>query len=396
MKQNCLIIIGSDHELEVRSLKDENIDITDWDNFHSFNSEDYDILFFDIPARLKLDSYQQESLLKLGSTELEQIKFVFAAFSSLTISLERYGETIHYIWNEVPKSIKKDGRKIIVNNPNYRLSKLLFKEDIPNFEWYWSIFPENLPENSYVLAKNKKGDIISLVTKINKNYLVILPEPKKKKEIIKYYLENIACIWSELFSKGINFTIEKPGWLEESDPFNKKGLVNDFKIIKEKIKQIELFEKLLYGYDRPLEKSISEIFSYLGFVNIQATNDRADLTCETKTTKIIAEIKGLKDQAHEKNLSQMFKWHLDELEKNEHRAKHIKQIFICNAYRELNPEDRDDFFDENIVKISETHNWGLLSTLELYNALVKVWKKELESKEIISCIEDQSGVIRLQ
>jgi len=142
-----------------------------------------------------------------------------------------------------------------------------------------------------------------------------------------------------------------------------------------------------------LENSISTIFSFLGFQNITRTVDRADLLCETENTKIIAEIKGLKEIAHERNITQMYKWRVAELQKEEESVKKIKQIFICNAYRNKKPEERGNFFDQKVIKISESHDWGLLSTLELYNSLLKIWDGELKKEEVISIIENQTGIL---
>ncbi len=191
----------------------------------------------------------------------------------------------------------------------------------------------------------------------------------------------------------MDFAIKKPLWLEDYDPFNKTSLNDTLLKIKEKIVRIESYEILLYGYGKPLEKSISTIFSFLGFQNITRTVDRTDLICETENVKIIAEIKGLKDQAHERNITQMYKWHVMELEKKEEIEKKIKQIFICNAYRNKKPEERGSFFDQKVIRNSESHEWGLLSTLELYNALLKIWNGELTKEQVISIIENQIGVL---
>lgn len=233
---------------------------------------------------------------------------------------------------------------------------MLFNEKHQSFHLKWAIKSEQLPSDSYVLAKNKKGNIISLIVRFENNFLIFLPQPTFKQDFIEKCLMNIDKFELELYQRGLDFAIKKPKWLEDYDPFNKTSLIDKLHEIKEKIERIESYEILLYGYGKSLEKSISTIFSFLGFQNIKQTVDRADLLCETENIKIIAEIKGLKDIAHERNITQMYKWRVAELQKEEESVKKFKQVFICNASRNKKPEERGNFFDQKVIKISESHD----------------------------------------
>ena len=401
-KWNCLIIddiIKSNLKENRIKVPDEiRVDVTWWSDIEAYNFEDYDLFFIDFNNNIKFDFDQTKALRRLISGELKQIKFIFASKISSIITKAHKNEVhnsdiINTLWSGIPPSINKRGNKIIITNPEYSLSKLLFNERDQPYYWKWAIKSEDLPKDSYILAKNKKGNIISLITRFEKNFLIFLPHPTFKRDLIETCLANIDKFEIELYKRGLDLAIKKPKWLKDSDPFDKKSLVEKSQEIKEKIERIESYEILLYGYGKPLENSISTIFSFLGFQSIFRTVDRADLICETENTKIIAEIKGLKDNAHERNIKQMYKWRVVELEKEEETVKKIKQIFICNAYRNKKPEERGSFFDQKVIKISESHDWGLLSTQELYNALLKISKGELAKEQVISIIENQIGIL---
>ena len=401
-KWNCLIIDDNINykkkENPIKTPKEIRIDITNWNIFQTYNFEDYDVFFIDFEDFYNFDYDQTKALRRLISGELKQIKFIFASKigSVITQAHQEKEETpdiIYTLWSCIPHSIGNKGNKIVVTNPEYSLSKLLFNEKNQLYHWKWAIKPEDLPSDSYVLAKNKKGNVISLIVKFEKNFLIFLPQPTLKRDFIEKCLANIDIFEFELYKRGFDLAIKKPKWLKDYDRFDKTSLVEKSQEINEKIKRIESYEILLYGYDKPLEKTISKIFSFLGFQNIKRTVDRTDLFCETENTKILAEIKGLEKNAHEKNISQMYKWHVEELEKEEESVKRIKQIFICNAYRNKKPEERGCFFDQKVIKKSESHEWGLLSTLELYNALIKIWNGELTKEQVISIIENQIGVL---
>ncbi len=401
-KWNCLII---DDKIDYKKKEDPikapdeiRVDITNWNGFQEYNFEDYDVFFIDFVNNYRFDYQQSSALLSLISGELKQIKFIFASnIVSVINYINKKGvttyDTIHYLWRGIPLSINKNGNKIVITNPENSLSKLLFNEKYQPYHWKWVIKSEDLPNNHQILAKNKKGNIISLIIKFENNFLIFLPHPSLKQDFIESCLANINKFKLELYQRGLDFAIEKPNWLEDSDPFNKTSLIDELNKIEEKIKRIELYEILLYGYDKSLEKSVSAIFSFLGFQNITRTVDRADLLCETENTKIIAEIKGLKDIAHERNIKQMYKWRVAELQNKVESLKKIKQVFICNAYRNKKPEERGDFFDQKVIKISESHDWALLSTLELYKSLLKIWNGELKKEEVISIIENQTGIL---
>lgn len=310
-KWNFLII---SNRIEKSDILDNNginnkylIDVIIWDKIKSYNLEDYDVIFFDFQKSHIFKNSTINHLRPILDFKLEQFIFIFASKCE-ALAESRHNKDVRYIdfiysmWKEIPESSHKEGKKIILINSERRISKLLFNELESNFFWNWAVEQSMLPEHSYPLAKNKKENVVSLIWKKKKKFLIFLPHPQQKNETIKKYINNIEEIKNELFIQTQDIILKKPDWLKEYDLFNKIKLYDKKKEIEEKIKKIELYEILLYGYGKPLESAIYKIFSYLGFQNILQTKEKADLICETPNTKIIAEIKGLKNIAYERNI----------------------------------------------------------------------------------------------
>lgn len=396
-KKHNLIISNILQKLPPNTYSKYRIDLTNWYNISFLNLEDYDVLFLDFEKYLNLKDLKPEIILPLRNWKLGQIFFIFTSktetyFRSNYRNPNQTYDLIHFIWNEIPVSIDTKGKNIFLTNLKKEISSLLLDES-SSYEWRWSIKQENLPDNSYILARNKIGDIISIILKKEKNILIFLPHPSNKVDFIEKCMKNIEKIEEQLSKLEQSFIIKKPNWLKDCDLFNKKTLLNKKKEIEEDIRQIERNEILLYGYSKPLENAVAEIFSFLGFQNIKQSITNADLICETENSKIVAEIKGLEKKAYERNVSQMFKWYADESQKETASKKKVKQIFICNAFRKKIPNERSSFFYKKVIDFSKIHNWGLLSTLNLYHALLKIRDGKLKKGEVIFIIENNNGIL---
>jgi len=206
-KRNCLIIDDrikrEIKEDKINAPDETRVEITGWGEFQNYNFEDYDVFFIDFRDNYRFDIGQTRALLSLKSGELKQIKFIFASkiYSVLTQAhrKEEYtDDIISYLWSGIPPSNNTKGNKIVVTNPKYSLSMLLLNEKNQPYHWKWAIKSENLLINSYVLAKNKKGNIISLIVRFEKNFLIFLPQPTLKRDFIETCLANIDKFKLEL------------------------------------------------------------------------------------------------------------------------------------------------------------------------------------------------------
>ena len=156
-KWNCLIIsdkIAREiNNNEIKAPVEARVNITWWKESQNYNFEDYDIFFIDFQSIFSFGNDQTRTLPQLISGELRQIKFIFTSKTSTLITQayqkkENVYDIISYLWKDMPLSLTSKGNKIIITNPKYSLSKLLFNEKNQPYHWKWAIESENLPENS--------------------------------------------------------------------------------------------------------------------------------------------------------------------------------------------------------------------------------------------------------
>ncbi len=395
MKKKHILLVSEVDYTNLKNLSYNEIDLTIWENIHFHNFEDYDVFFLNFEGNVDLKNVNINYLNPLLNWDLEQLIFIFPSKIESVSKKNRIEFTnfnVNLIWSELPSPLETKGQNIILRNTQDKILPLILDNSF-SYTWNWSIKREDLPDNAYILAENKIGNIISLLMKRKKKNLIFIPHPDNLKEYIEMCIQNIDEITEELTKFSKHFILKKPNWLGDYDIFQKASKLKQINQLKKEVKQLERFEILLYGYGKPLEKSIAEIFSFLGFKEIKRSSTSADLICEIQSFKFIAEITGITHQAYENDVSQMFKWIAEEKVKETKSKKKVKQLFICNAFRDIIPTTRESYFHERVIELSKVHHWGLLSTLELYHALLKIRKKELKKEDIIAAIENQEGII---
>ena len=396
MKKWHILIVSNTNLSNLEIPTNHRVDIVEWENINLYNFEDYDIVFLNFKKHLYLSDANLECLIPLVDWRLKQTVFILASKTQTNFRYRNKSSTtsnlISIIWTELPSSLDTTGKKIILTPPKKKITSLILDSSF-SYNWNWSITREELPDNAYVLAENKIRNIVSLIIKREKKNLIFIPHPDNLDNYIGKCMQNLELITDELTQLEQNLVLKKPNWLKHYDRFKKENLLKKIAQYEKEVEEIENYEILLYGYDKPLEKLVVDIFLFLGFQNVQRSLTSADLICESTTLKIIAEIKGLTHQAFENNINQMFKWIAEEKEKEVESKKKIKQIFICNAFREEVPTKRGSFFHERVIELSKVHHWGLLSTSNLYHALLKIHEKELRKEDIMSAIENQEGII---
>ena len=396
MEKWHILIVTNTAPFNLEDFSKSRVDFFKWKNIDECNFEDYDVLFLNFVEHLHLGDVNIECLSPLINWRLKQTFFIFASRTETnfrtSLKSSRTWNFISSIWPELPSSLDTKGQKIILKAPKEKITSLILDSSF-SFNWDWGINRKKLPDNVYVLAENNIGNIVSLILKKGKKNLIFIPHPDDFNYYIIKSIQTLETIINELTQLEQYLVLKKPNWLKDYDLFHKENLLNKIALYKKEVKQIEKYEILLYGYDKPLEKTVADIFLFLGFQNIQRSLTSADLICESTTSKIIAEIKGLKKKATENNVNQMFKWIAEEKEKELESKKKIKQIFVCNAFREKVPTKRGLFFHERVIELAKVHHWGLLSTLNLYHALLKIHEKELRKEDVMSAIENQEGII---
>ena len=401
---NVLVVSDSEIIKDIKDIKtsaDVNLDTSPWEVFDTptsslgiknINITDYDLIFYDFQETIKFFRFKFNDLNPISKFSTKQFNFVFASSTKLDGDSDIYN-LIHKLWQDIPKSNGKKGKKLKSLKMG-EITSLLLNNKF-EFQWKWAIDGE-IPSNTYPLAKNKTGKIVSLIWKKEKTTIVFLPHPNNKKEYIEYILQNYEKIKKKLTHiKDLAGPLKKPPWIQDYEIREKKKLIKKRKEISKAINRYEILEKLLYTNSTPLENAVCSSLSYLGVKILDRTNDEVDLIFETDNKRFVAEIKGLKSEASEGNITQLFRWYAKDSENQPNREKPIKAIFICNPHRSIEPDKRKKPFHKKVINIIEGHEWGLLTTLELFNSVNKVLKGDLSKVNFISALENQIGIIKI-
>ena len=216
-------------------------------------------------------------------------------------------------------------------------------------------------------------------------------------DIIFFDLPKSIYLYQREFEnlKNIVRSLEKPSWIEDYELEEKKVLIKENREIINQINKFEKYEILMYGYDKPLEEAVCSLLSEeLGLKILKRTVDKVDIEFETENKIFVVEIKGLDGQVTPKKTRQLSNWYLDKLENTSDTEKTIKALLICNPYRNLEPDKRENPFHKHVIKDAEGREWGLLSSLELFEAYKKIIREKLNKEEVIQALENQIGIIK--
>ena len=388
-----------------------------WKEIYEITISDYDVVLlnFHKPTRIGrgLSNADFENLSNMFEKQLSKNGIVIIFANSSQFSLPHYSnlkgdrndhwvseDAIHLLFPFIPKDCEQ-GKGSNINFSDISSShQFLIETGLSNFKWVWSIKEnrEQFTTKYKVLARNKQNDIVSIIFNKQPGLVIVLPQVINKNEIIEHYLHNIDQ-FGDISRKGNLITIKKPSWMDDFDKLGRRNLKTKLNEIKNKIEVIETVEKLLYTYDTSLEQAVHYIFDFLGFQRIPSITNRSDIIYTYKEIRLVVEVKGLKKQAKETSLQQLFRWKSDELKKKEigeiPDEQKIKYIFVCNSEREIDPLKRRQPFEKNAIKQAENNEWGLLSTFELFKAYVDLQNKKIQKEDLINAITSGIGEVKL-
>jgi hypothetical protein len=240
----------------------------------------------------------------------------------------------------------------------------------------------NLNNNDLHLT-NKTNDVVGFSRKHDKGLVAFIPyfkhdvEPKKLfgtiMQCCKIILGNNTKTpipeWNNLYKipGEEDLTSKKSLLAEEIERLNQK--MNE--IVKQENELIE-YKELLFEQGKPLENIVMKAFSLLDFHigKYEDSDMEHDIILESDEGRIIGEIEGKDNDA-------ISIYKLDQLSRVVDEDFHIRGVYpegilIGNAYRLKKPEERPECFTEKVIISAKRKNFGLLNTVELFNACVRV------------------------
>lgn len=277
---------------------------------------------------------------------------------------------------------KKSGLKLTENKNPFAQFYHAFKNEL-SYQAYFD-FPTNEDFNSFIQNKSKKG--LGLTLKVLNGHVIFLP--KLSNDIDQDKLIGVIRTCSQNIMKSAKEITPRPKWLKDYELRGEVELlekieeveakIRDLKDVKSEfqrqIQKVVQYKKLLFEQGEELELVVKESFKLMGFdVEKRKEEDiEHDLLFSSAEGRGLAEVEGKDSTAI--NISKF-----DQLNRAVDEDFHINDdypqgILIGNHFRLENPITRKEPFTEKVHTIARKKSFGLLTTLEIYNAVAFILK----------------------
>jgi len=223
-----------------------------------------------------------------------------------------------------------------------------------------------LPPPPQSCNKEKVYGVLIQVAKKNFNELIVTPEP----------------IWAKTVEiPGVNIIEQQLTDLQQKiDDLND----NQSKFLSEK-QELLNYKFLLYENGKNLENAVIGAFRLMGFVAEPYVKDdmEHDVILTSAEGRAIAEIEGKdKEAIHIEKMDQLNR----EVDEDFKEHKDFAQgILIGNPYRLLPVDQRKDPFTEKVKIFVKKKNFKLLTTVELFNAVIYILKNPRDEEYKQQC-----------
>lgn len=186
--------------------------------------------------------------------------------------------------------------------------------------------------------------------------------------------------------QGVIMTQKRPDWLQgESYSFKEKADIElKIKEYNKSLIMYDMFERLLYRTDIPLEEAVAYTLNWLGFQNVihhKENKDYADVTFDSEGLKIIVEVEGTTKQGDKPKVLQLDGWVKTEIEKEERDQALIKGLFVVNHFRETEPEKRGDPLTKHAKDFLKRYQFLFFTTPFLFNIVKQVNEGKLKPED---------------
>lgn len=182
----------------------------------------------------------------------------------------------------------------------------------------------------------------------------------------------------------------KPRWLEEYSFEKKKGILEEIEKRREDIKPFEMFERLLYATNTPLEETIAFVLNWLefkGVVHFRDNPDNHDIEFKYNGKLFLVEVKGKSKEGDKDDIQQLEGWIKRKIINENMKSDELEGLFIINHYRKVAPEERGDPLTPHAREFLKLNNFKFITTPLLFNLIKKVLKaeiiKEIAREEVV-------------
>lgn len=231
-------------------------------------------------------------------------------------------------------------------------------------------------------------------------HLVLLPvyDPYDTRSLIEVLLRQI-----KVFEK-----TSPPPWVSAIEIPGEASLRNEIateklslEVIESKINgledsldELQKYKELLYETGLTLQNRVESTLEGLG-ASIEPSPASDEFIISVGGKKAVIEVKGVEDKIRKRHLDQLVS---DRDECSKLTSQDIKGILIGNAWRFFPLEQRGmpkkPIFTNSVVQRARNQDIGLISTVQLFNAVCKAQKESQCKEEILNKIINGTGVIQ--
>ena len=167
----------------------------------------------------------------------------------------------------------------------------------------------------------------------------------------------------------------KPGWMAKYSFEEKNNLDSEIKKLSSKVTEYEMFERLLYTTDIPLQEAVAFALEWLGFQDVKhykEDTDNPDVTFMYEGIKALVEIEGTTKAGDKDKAQQLDGWMKREIINFSRKASELKGFLVVNHFRETEPERRGNSLTthaKEFLKLNQSH---FFTTYFLFNIVKEV------------------------
>jgi len=175
--------------------------------------------------------------------------------------------------------------------------------------------------------------------------------------------------------QGVLMTQKKPDWLQAYGFAEKAAIAQKIEELQKDAIRYDLFERLVYATDIPLEDAIAYALEWLGFEKVIHQKDdqnNPDVTFEYKGVKALLEAEGTTKAGDKGKVGQLNNWAQKELSQGTEAAK-LKGFFAVNHFRDVEPAKRGDPLTQHAKEFLRYYpNFAYFTTNFLYDIVKEV------------------------
>lgn len=179
-------------------------------------------------------------------------------------------------------------------------------------------------------------------------------------------------------------TQAKPKWMANHSFKEKHELDSKIATLNSKVTEYEMFERLLFTTDIPLEEAVTFVLKWLGFedvVHYMENKDNPDVTFVCDGIKALVEIEGTTKAGDKGKAQQLDGWMKREITNSNKKANELKGFLVVNNFRETDPEKRGEPLTPHAKEFLKLNQSRFFTTYFLFNLVKQVMDGSLSKEE---------------